>query len=61
MKPYLAKLETEMAAGKEIKPLNLIMLTDGVPSDDVESVLLSAAKKLDKLDASPYQVSVQFF
>ena len=50
-----------MAAGKEIKPLNLIMLTDGVPSDDVESVLLSAAKKLDKLDASPYQVSVQFF
>jgi hypothetical protein len=37
------------------------VLTDGVPSDDVESVLLSAAKKLDKLDAPPYQVGVQFF
>lgn len=37
------------------------MLTDGVPSDDVESVLLSAAKRLDKLDAPPYQVGVQFF
>ena len=61
LKPYLAKLETEMATGKEMKPLNLIVLTDGVPSDDVESVLLSAAKKLDKLDAPPYQVGVQFF
>jgi hypothetical protein len=50
-----------MASGKEMKPLNLIALTDGVPSDDVESVLLSAAKKLDKLDAPPYQVGVQFF
>ena len=61
LKPYLAKLETEMAAGEEMKPLNLIVLTDGVPSDDVEAVLLSAAKKLDKLDAPPYQVGVQFF
>jgi hypothetical protein len=58
LKPYLAKLETEIAAGKEIKPLNLIVLTDGVPLDDVKSVLLLAAKKLDKFDAPPYQVSV---
>lgn len=61
LKPYLAKVEKEMAAGKEVKPLNVIVLTDGVPSDDVESVLLSAAKKLDKLDAPPFQVGVQFF
>jgi hypothetical protein len=61
LKPYLTKLEKEIAEGKETKPLNLIVLTDGVPSDDVESVLLAAAKKLDKLDALPYQVGVQFF
>lgn len=61
LRPYLAKLEAETAAGRELKPLNLIVLTDGVPSDDVESVLLSAAKKLDKLDAPPFQVGVQFF
>jgi uncharacterized protein YegL len=61
LKPYLAKLEKAMAEGKEVKPLNLIVLTDGVPSDDVESVLISAAKKLDKLDAPPFQVGVQFF
>jgi len=61
LKPYLAKLEKDIAQDKETKPLNLIVLTDGVPSDDVESVLLSAAKKLDKLDAAPYQIGVQFF
>ncbi|PMD53349.1 uncharacterized protein K444DRAFT_646752 [Hyaloscypha bicolor E] len=61
LKPYLAKLETEIAVGKEMKPVNLIVLTDGVPSDDVESVLLSAAKKLDKFDVPLYQVGVQFF
>ncbi|KAH6667266.1 hypothetical protein B0J14DRAFT_677131 [Halenospora varia] len=61
LKPYLAKLERFTIEGKDLKPLNLIVLTDGVPSDDVESVLLSAAKKLDKLDAPPFQVGVQFF
>ncbi|RDL39723.1 Uncharacterized protein BP5553_04063 [Venustampulla echinocandica] len=61
LKPYLAKLEKDTEEGKEVKPLNLIVLTDGVPSDDVESVLVSAAKKLDKLDAPPFQVGVQFF
>jgi uncharacterized protein YegL len=61
LKPYLAKLEKVMGEGKEMKPLNLIVLTDGVPSDDVESVLLATAKKLDKLDAPPFQIGVQFF
>ncbi|TVY46464.1 hypothetical protein LOCC1_G003009 [Lachnellula occidentalis] len=61
LKPYLARLEKDIAAEKETKPLNLIVLTDGVPSDDVESVILSAAKKLDRLDATPYQIGVQFF
>ncbi|KAL3424668.1 von willebrand factor [Phlyctema vagabunda] len=61
LKPYLANVESEMALGREVKPLNLIVLTDGVPSDDVESVLLHAAKKLDKLEAPPFQVGVQFF
>jgi len=61
LKPYLTKLEREMAESRELKPLNLIVLTDGVPSDDVESVLLNAAKKLDKLDAAAFQIGVQFF
>jgi uncharacterized protein YegL len=61
LKPYLENCEKEIGAGREVKPLNLIVLTDGVPSDDVESVLISAAKKLDKMDAPPFQVGVQFF
>ena len=61
LKPYMAKLESELSQGRDFKPLNLIVLTDGVPSDDVESVLLAVAKKLDRLDAPPYQVGVQFF
>jgi hypothetical protein len=47
-----------MTAGKKIKPLNLIVLTDGVPSDDVKSELVLSTKKLNKLDAPLYQVSV---
>ncbi|KAF2219022.1 hypothetical protein BDZ85DRAFT_206782 [Elsinoe ampelina] len=45
----------------DIKPLNIIVITDGVPTDDVESALVAAAKKLDKLDAPAWQVGVQFF
>jgi len=61
LKPYLAKAAEDAKAGIETKPLNLIVLTDGAASDDVESVLISCAKKLDKIDAPPFQVGVQFF
>lgn len=63
LKPYLAKLEFEDGKGKmdDVKPLNILTITDGVPSDDVESVLVNAAQKLDRLDAAPHQVGVQFF
>lgn len=44
-----------------VKPLNLIVITDGEPSDDVESVLIRAAKKLDAMEAPSWQVGIQFF
>lgn len=43
------------------KPINIICITDGVPTDDLESQLIKAAKKLDALDAPAWQVGVQFF
>lgn len=58
LKPYLRQLQ---ANPETTKPMNLICITDGEPSDDVESVLIAAAKKLDKLDAPAWQVGVQFF
>jgi hypothetical protein len=67
MKPYLkelaSSLEKQSRGGGEstVKPLNIIVITDGVPSDDVESVIVSAAKKLDALGAEAWQMGIQFF
>ncbi|KZF23938.1 hypothetical protein L228DRAFT_208827 [Xylona heveae TC161] len=58
LKPYLQNYE---ARPNSMQPLNIIVITDGVPSDDVESVLVNVAKKLDRLDAPAWQVGVQFF
>jgi hypothetical protein len=65
--PYVKEFETAMAAhggdaeAAGVKPVNVIVITDGVPTDDPESVLLSFAKRLDKVEAPPYQLGVQFF
>lgn len=58
LKPYLRLYE---ANPDRTKPLNIIVITDGEPSDDVESVIIAAAKKLDRLDAPAWQVGIQFF
>ncbi|KAL1877548.1 hypothetical protein VTK73DRAFT_8606 [Phialemonium thermophilum] len=67
--PYLTAFERAVeaadgdvdAASAAVKPVNLIVITDGVPTDDPESVLLNLARRLDRLNAPPYQVGVQFF
>ena len=59
LKPYLSRVESK--GSDAVKPLNIIVITDGQPSDDVESVIINAAKKLDKWDAPPWQVGIQFF
>jgi von Willebrand factor type A domain len=66
LKPYLLQVEESIerqAHGQEVtvKPLNIIVITDGVPSDDVESIIVQAAKKLDAWGAEPWQVGIQFF
>ena len=61
LRPYLADLNTRSHEIENIKPLNIIVITDGVPSDDPESVIVNAAKKLDKLDAPSWQIGIQFF
>ena len=59
LKPYLASLASK--GPDAVKPLNIIVITDGVPSDDVESVIISAARKLEKFDAPAWQIGIQFF
>jgi len=58
LKPYLQRYEKYPDS---TKPINIIVITDGEPSDDVESPIIQAAKKLDRLDAPAWQVGIQFF
>lgn len=58
LKKYLSRYGSDP---ENTKPLNIIVITDGEPSDDVESPIIAAAKKLDKLDAAAWQVGIQFF
>lgn len=71
--PYLNKLEGRGGGGgglslsskkkENLKPLNIIVITDGAPTDasEVESTIVSAAKRLDALEAPAWQIGVQFF
>lgn len=61
LKPYLRECEAKKSNFDNVKPLNIIVITDGVPTDDPESVIVNVAKKLDKLEAPPWQVGIQFF
>lgn len=58
LKPYLQRYERDPDT---TKPVNIIVITDGEASDDVESPIIYAAKKLDSLDAPPWQIGIQFF
>lgn len=57
LESYLQRFEENNA----IKPMNIIAIMDGVPSDDVESVVTSATGRLDELRADPWQIGIQFF
>ena len=71
--PYVARVEAQAervrrarAAGNaapadEIKPMNVIVITDGAASDDVESEIMRIANKLEDADAPAWQVGIQFF
>ncbi|KAF8338867.1 uncharacterized protein EI90DRAFT_3144184 [Cantharellus anzutake] len=70
---YLAQIERAhdedrrlLSEGKEghnleaIKPVNFIVLTDGAATDDPESVIVSAARRLDARNFPLSQVGIQF-
>lgn len=62
MNRYLRVLEKCKTSGAKLpKPMNIIVITDGAPTDDPESVIVQAAKKLDSIDAPLWQIGIQFF
>lgn len=60
LKPYVASLSAAKDP-EDVKPVNIIVITDGRPTDDPESVIVANAMKLDKLEAPPHQIGIQFF
>jgi len=56
-RPYLKRLQKNI---DNTKPINIIVITDGEPTDEPDGILISIAKKLDKMDARPWQLGVQF-
>ncbi|KAH7459060.1 hypothetical protein FOMA001_g20339 [Fusarium oxysporum f. sp. matthiolae] len=61
LKPYVAHLSRRAANVDSTKPVNIIVITDGCPTDDPESIIVHHAKKLDQIEAPPHQVGIQFF
>ncbi|KAG7097451.1 hypothetical protein E1B28_004796 [Marasmius oreades] len=65
LRGYLARLESandsgSTAALKSIKPINYIIITDGAPTDDPESVIVQAARRLDAKHFPVNQIGIQF-
>ncbi|KAH8918474.1 hypothetical protein BT69DRAFT_576358 [Atractiella rhizophila] len=61
--PYVAALEAQKASGgPKLKPLNLIVLTDGAPdrNQDPEPVIVDIARRLDAGRFPLFQVGIQF-
>ncbi|KAK3392346.1 hypothetical protein B0T20DRAFT_360824 [Sordaria brevicollis] len=66
--PYLAHYTRDYKNKKDwdpertgVKPINLIVITDGVATDNLEYHLKKIIERLDKVDAPHHQVGIQFF
>ncbi|KAG9103467.1 hypothetical protein FRC06_010575 [Ceratobasidium sp. 370] len=63
---YMARLEESAHSAHSpnspvlIKPVNFIVITDGAPTDDPESVIVSTARRLDAGHFPLMQVGIQF-
>lgn len=62
LSPYIKNVRSCTYSKNELpKPMNIIVITDGIPTDDPESVIVRAARELDILEAPSWQVGIQFF
>ncbi|WWC65789.1 uncharacterized protein I303_108411 [Kwoniella dejecticola CBS 10117] len=66
LREYMISLEKQsnrnsiLGRNPTVKPMNLIVITDGAPTDDPESVIITFAKRLDKGEFPLSQVGIQF-
>ncbi|EXM14040.1 von Willebrand factor A-like domain superfamily [Fusarium oxysporum f. sp. vasinfectum] len=61
LKPYITRISCHARYLNSTKPINIIVITDGCPTDDPEAIIEHHAKKLDQIEALPHQVGIQFF
>lgn len=64
LNPYIARFDTSKPLHEnveQVKPINIIVITDGSPTDDPERIILQYARKLDMFNAPSHQVGIQFF
>ncbi|KAI5456134.1 hypothetical protein BGZ63DRAFT_435476 [Mariannaea sp. PMI_226] len=61
LRPYLKNLKANKNSMEDVKPVNIIVITDGMPTDNLEEIVIHYAKMLDELMAPPHQVGIQFF
>lgn len=64
LQDYMYQIETANKGDprrlRQIKPINYIILTDGAPTDDPESVIVQTAKRLDAGNFPISQIGIQF-
>jgi uncharacterized protein YegL len=61
LKPYVSHIARRAEYIDSTKPVNIIVITDGCPTDDLEGIIVHHARKLDQIEAPPHQVGIQFF
>ncbi|KAL7821376.1 hypothetical protein V8C44DRAFT_7433 [Trichoderma aethiopicum] len=61
LKPYIRSLEDAKRTGEQVKPVNIIVITDGEATVDPEDIIVRHARRLDQLGAPSHQVGIQFF
>ncbi|KAI1381631.1 hypothetical protein F4677DRAFT_131650 [Hypoxylon crocopeplum] len=44
-----------------VPPINIIVITDGQPTDEPGEIIAQAARRLDEIHAPPHQIGIQFF
>lgn len=62
LRPYVEKVEDAKATRERVKPLILLVITDGRAddSDQVKECIVEMAQRLDEVRAPPYQLGIQF-
>lgn len=60
LRPYRKQLRTANDVS-DVKPINLIVITDGEPTDNPRQAIVPAARELEQLYAPSYQIGIQFF